>query len=84
MRFEVLGPLRVWQGERELDLGYPQQRALLGLLLVQAGRPVQLSEIVDALWAGRPPATARNVVRRYAGSLRRLLEPGLPPRAPGR
>ncbi|MFD7402053.1 BTAD domain-containing putative transcriptional regulator [Streptomyces sp. NPDC059866] len=84
MRFEVLGPLRVWQGERELDLGYPQQRALLGLLLVQAGRPVQLGEIVDALWAGRPPATAQNVVRRYAGSLRRLLEPGLPPRAPGR
>lgn len=83
-RFEVLGPLRVRQAERELDLGFPQQRALLGLLMVRAGRPVPVSEIVDVLWAGRPPVSAANVVRRYVGSLRRLLEPGLPPRAPGR
>ncbi|MFF3147825.1 hypothetical protein ACFVRU_40450, partial [Streptomyces sp. NPDC057927] len=46
MRFEVLGPLRVRRAERELDLGFPQQRALLGLLMVRAGRPVQVSEIV--------------------------------------
>ncbi|MFJ8113753.1 AfsR/SARP family transcriptional regulator [Streptomyces sp. NPDC096132] len=84
MRFEVLGPLRVCHGERELDLGFPQQRALLGLLLVQAGRPVGTSEIVDALWGEEVPVSAVNVVRRYVGSLRRLLEPGLPPRAPGR
>jgi DNA-binding SARP family transcriptional activator len=83
MRFEVLGPLRVRRAERELDLGFPQQRALLALLMVRAGRPVQVSEIVDVLWAGRPPASAPNVVRRYVGALRRLLEPGLLPRAPG-
>ncbi|TLS42699.1 AfsR family transcriptional regulator [Streptomyces montanus] len=84
MRFEVLGPLRVCRDGKELDLGFPQQRALLGLLLVRAGRPVPTGEIVDVLWSERPPASALNVVRRYAGSLRRLLEPGLPPRAPGR
>ncbi|TPQ19461.1 AfsR/SARP family transcriptional regulator [Streptomyces sporangiiformans] len=84
MRFEVLGTLRVCRGDSELDLGFPQQRALLGLLLVRAGRPVPMSEIVDVLWSERPPASALNVVRRYAGSLRRLLEPSLPPRAPGR
>lgn len=83
-RFEVLGPLRVCEGERELDLGFPQQRALLGLLLVGAGRPVPAGEIVQVLWPERPPASALNVVRRYAGALRRLLEPDLPPRAPGR
>ncbi|WP_063746080.1 AfsR/SARP family transcriptional regulator [Streptomyces sp. 303MFCol5.2] len=84
MRFEVLGPVRVWREERELDPGFPQQRALLALLLAHAGRAVPTTEIVDVLWAERPPASALNVVRRYAGSLRRLLEPGLPPRAPGR
>ncbi|MDX2523305.1 AfsR/SARP family transcriptional regulator [Streptomyces europaeiscabiei] len=83
MRFDVLGPLRVRRGEEELDLGFPQQRALLALLVVRAGRPVPSGEIVDVLWPERAPASARNVVRRYAGSLRRLLEPGLPPRAPG-
>ncbi|MCX4766807.1 tetratricopeptide repeat protein [Streptomyces sp. NBC_01275] len=84
MRFEVLGPLRVSRGERELDLGFPQQRALLGLLLVQAGRPVGTGEIVDTLWGEEASASAVNVVRRYVGALRRLLEPDLPPRAPGR
>ncbi|MET7654979.1 MULTISPECIES: BTAD domain-containing putative transcriptional regulator [unclassified Streptomyces] len=84
LRFEVLGPVRVWRAERELDPGFPQQRALLALLLAHAGRSVPMSEIVDVLWAERPPASALNVVRRYAGALRRLLEPGLPPRAPGR
>ncbi|MDR6975029.1 DNA-binding SARP family transcriptional activator [Streptomyces sp. 3330] len=84
MRFEVLGPVRVWREERELDPGFPQQRALLALLLAHAGRPVPTSGIVDVLWAERPPASALNVVRRYVGALRRLLEPGLPPRATGR
>ncbi|MCL6731196.1 AfsR/SARP family transcriptional regulator [Streptomyces neyagawaensis] len=84
LRFEVLGPLRVYRGDEELDLGFPQQRALLALLLVRAGRPVLAGEIVDVLWPGRAPASAMNVVRRYAGALRRLLEPDLPPRAPGR
>ena len=84
LRCEVLGPLRVTLGESEPDLGFPQQRALLAVLLVRAGRPVPLGEIVAALWPEGAPASAPNVVRRYVGSLRRLLEPGLPPRAPGR
>ncbi|MFJ4621651.1 BTAD domain-containing putative transcriptional regulator [Streptomyces sp. NPDC088812] len=83
MRFEMLGPVRAWRDGQELDLGFPQQRALLALLLAHTGRPVPTSEILDVLWAERPPASALNVVRRYAGALRRLLEPELPPRAPG-
>ncbi|MCQ9136383.1 BTAD domain-containing putative transcriptional regulator, partial [Streptomyces hilarionis] len=83
-RFEVLGPVRVRRGERELDLGFPQQRALLALLLAHTGRPVTPGEILDALWGERPPVSAPNVVRRYVGSLRRLLEPGLAPRVAGR
>ncbi|MGW2741236.1 AfsR/SARP family transcriptional regulator [Streptomyces sp. NPDC001450] len=84
VRFAVLGPVRVWRGERELELGGPQEQALLALLLLRAGRPVPVPEIVDALWGPHPPRTAVNVVRRHVGSLRRLLEPGLPARASGR
>ncbi|MET7356450.1 AfsR/SARP family transcriptional regulator [Streptomyces mirabilis] len=84
MRFEVLGPLRAWDEDKELDLGFPQQRALLSMLLAQAGRPVGTSTIVDALWGEDPPDSAVNMVRRYVGGLRRLLEPELAPRAPGR
>ncbi|MDW6064706.1 BTAD domain-containing putative transcriptional regulator [Streptomyces sp. FXJ1.4098] len=83
VRFAVLGPVRAWRAGAELDLGRPQQRVLLGLLLARAGRPVGLSEIVDALWGEDPPGSAVNVVRRHIGILRRTLEPGLPLRAPG-
>ncbi|MFJ9740663.1 BTAD domain-containing putative transcriptional regulator [Streptomyces sp. NPDC101166] len=83
LRFELLGPVRVMRAGRELGLGFPQQRALLALLLAHAGRTVPTSEILDVLWAERPPVSAHNVVRRYAAALRRLLEPELPPRAPG-
>ncbi|MFF3937395.1 AfsR/SARP family transcriptional regulator [Streptomyces phaeofaciens] len=84
VRFQVLGDLRVYRGETELDLGGPQERAFLALLLVRAGQPVAVSEIVDILWGAEPPRSALNVVRRHVGSLRRLLEPGLATRAEGR
>ncbi|GGR29431.1 AfsR/SARP family transcriptional regulator [Streptomyces aurantiogriseus] len=84
VRFAVLGPVRVWRGETELEPGGPQERAFLALLLVRAGQPVAVDEIVDVLWGTRPPRSAVNVVRRHVGSLRRLLEPGLAPRAAGR
>lgn len=64
--------------------GRPQEKALLALLLARAGQPVAVSEIVDVLWGRRPPDSAVNVIRRHVGSLRRLLEPGLPNRAAGR
>ncbi|MFG6193039.1 BTAD domain-containing putative transcriptional regulator [Nonomuraea sp. JJY05] len=83
MRFAVLGPVRLWRGDVELNSGPPQQRALLALLLAYAGRPVSLDELVDALWGQDPPSSSVNVVHRYVGNLRRLLEPGLPPRAEG-
>ncbi|MEU7872849.1 BTAD domain-containing putative transcriptional regulator [Dactylosporangium sp. NPDC049140] len=84
VQFAVLGPVRAWRGAGEIDLGAPQQRALLALLLVRAGHPVSLAEIVDVLWGEDPPTTAVNVVHRHVGVLRRLLEPDLPVRAAGR
>ncbi|MER5193658.1 AfsR/SARP family transcriptional regulator [Streptomyces sp. NPDC002755] len=84
VRFAVLGTVRVFRGDAELELGGPQERAFLALLLVGAGRPVAVGEIVDVLWGADPPRSAVNVVRRHVGSLRRLLEPGLAARAEGR
>jgi DNA-binding SARP family transcriptional activator/ankyrin repeat protein len=84
VRFAVLGPVRAWRGETEIDLGPPLRRALLALLLVQAGRPVAIADIVTALWGRDPPATAINQVHSHVGTLRRLIEPGLPPRSAGR
>ncbi|WP_046733280.1 AfsR/SARP family transcriptional regulator [Streptomyces humi] len=84
VRFSVLGPVRVWQDGSELLLGPKQQRLILAVLLARAGRPVSMHEFVDLLWDGEPPSSATNAVHRYVGALRRLLEPGLPARSPGR
>ncbi|MFD2690834.1 BTAD domain-containing putative transcriptional regulator [Streptomyces phyllanthi] len=84
VRFAVLGAVRVWRAGVELRPAGPRQTALLGLLLVRAGQPVSVGELVDALWGRRPPVSAVNVIRRHIGALRRLLEPGLPARAAGR
>ncbi|MFH9864220.1 AfsR/SARP family transcriptional regulator [Streptomyces sp. NPDC017202] len=84
VRFAVLGPVRVHRGETELEPAGRQERAFLALLLVGAGQPVGMDEIIDTLWGTAPPRSAVNVVRRHVGSLRRLLEPGLAARAEGR
>ncbi|WP_243869928.1 AfsR/SARP family transcriptional regulator [Streptomyces liangshanensis] len=84
MRFTVLGPVRAWRHGTELELGPPKQRALLALLLTQAGQPVAVHEILDVLWGQDPPDSAVNVVHRHVGALRRLLEPDLPTRTASR
>ncbi|WP_437088131.1 AfsR/SARP family transcriptional regulator [Streptomyces sp. enrichment culture] len=76
LRFTVLGPVRAWQGERELELGSPQQRAVLAALLLRRGRLVTVSELVDAVWGEEPPAAAVSVLRTYVSRLRKVLEPG--------
>ncbi|MET7434034.1 BTAD domain-containing putative transcriptional regulator [Streptomyces flaveolus] len=84
VQFSVLGPVRVWRGGGELLLGPKQQRLILAVLLARAGRPVSMHEFIDLLWDGDPPSSATNAVHRYVGALRRLLEPDLPARSPGR
>ncbi|GAA3294874.1 winged helix-turn-helix domain-containing protein [Dactylosporangium vinaceum] len=82
-RFELLGPVRAWQGETELDLGPAKQRAVLTTLLIHANRPVPTERIVDAVWQADPPENGANVVQKYVAGLRRVLEPGRSPRTPG-
>ncbi|MFF3889336.1 BTAD domain-containing putative transcriptional regulator [Streptomyces sp. NPDC001914] len=75
VRFAVLGPVRAWRGEHEVDVGAPQQRAVLAALLLRRGRPVMLGELLDAVWGEEPPAAAVSVVRTYVSRLRKGLEP---------
>jgi DNA-binding SARP family transcriptional activator/tetratricopeptide (TPR) repeat protein len=84
VQFSVLGPVRAWRGPVELNVGPNQQRAILTLLLVRANQLVPVDDMMELLWEEKPPASAVNVVHKYIGSIRRLLEPGLAARASGR
>lgn len=77
MEFLLLGPLEVIDNDgRSVDLGPPQQRALLAVLLLGLNRVVSLAEIIEDLWGERPPATAANVVQGYVSQLRGALGHG--------
>lgn len=79
----VLGPLRVTRGKVEVDAGPRQQRCLLAVLLAREGQIVSIHELMELLWGPESPPSAVNIIHKYVGALRRLLEPGLAPRTPG-
>ncbi|WP_328954673.1 AfsR/SARP family transcriptional regulator [Kitasatospora purpeofusca] len=75
LRFGLLGPLRAWYGERELELGRPQQRAVLAVLLGAAGRTVATAVLVEGVWGGAAPADPRKAVQVAVSRLRAAFRP---------
>ncbi|EWM15653.1 regulatory protein AfsR [Kutzneria sp. 744] len=80
LRFTLLGPVRVWRGDRELTLGPPQRKAILATLLLRADQVVSASELVDAVWGESAPASVHGVVQTHVSMLRSVLEPERPRR----
>ncbi|MFE7860078.1 BTAD domain-containing putative transcriptional regulator [Streptomyces sp. NPDC057403] len=76
MRFGILGPLEVRTDDgTPVDPGGPRPRALLTLLLLDAGRTVSAQRLVDGLYGTRPPAGAANALQSQISRLRRRLAP---------
>ncbi|TVZ05886.1 tetratricopeptide repeat protein [Trebonia kvetii] len=84
MRVAVLGPVRAWRGDTELELGAPQRRAVLGLLAVRANQVVARDELIDGIWGEDLPAQSVNALHVHVARLRAVLEPGRERRAPSR
>lgn len=81
MQYRILGPVEIQDertGLRVLPTG-AKQRALLGALVVKAGREVSVHRLIDELWGDDPPANAANALQAHVARLRRRL-PG--PRTP--
>src|SRR4051812_16208925 len=76
MRFCVLGPVRVWSADREIELGSPKQRLICGVLALEANRLVAVGALVELLWPERAPHTARRTLQAYVSRLRTSLAAG--------
>jgi DNA-binding SARP family transcriptional activator len=50
VEFAILGTLEAQQDGEPIQLGGPKQRALLAMLLLEAGRVVSLDRLLEALW----------------------------------
>jgi DNA-binding SARP family transcriptional activator/Tfp pilus assembly protein PilF len=73
VRFRLLGPLRVWDGAVWVPVRAAQQRLVLAILLIEAGRLVSVDRLLEEVWGERPPRAAGSVLRGYVMRLRRLL-----------
>ncbi|MEV0614664.1 AfsR/SARP family transcriptional regulator [Nonomuraea sp. NPDC050404] len=73
MYFRILGPLSVTHDGNELHLGGSLQRVVMAMLLLDAGRAVPMSRLIEAAWGEFPPETARNQIQIRVSQLRRAL-----------
>jgi DNA-binding SARP family transcriptional activator/tetratricopeptide (TPR) repeat protein len=80
----VLGSFAAEAGGEPVPLGGPRQRGVLALLVAARGQVVSVDRMVEDLWRGEPPSRALASLQAYVSNLRRLLEPGRPPRTPAR
>ena len=75
----LFGPVTCRVGPREVIPPPGKPSLLLALLALEAGQPVRISTVIDALWDDEPPASARALVHTYVSALRRTLDlPGTP------
>ncbi|MBN6058358.1 AAA family ATPase [Nonomuraea sp. RK-328] len=80
----VLGSFGAEVNGEPVPLGGPRQRGVLALLVAARGQVVSVDRMIEDLWRGEPPSRALASLQAYVSNLRRLLEPGRPPRAPAR
>src|SRR5262245_32080790 len=73
VQFRILGPLEVSGDDGPLPLGGQKQRAVLALLLLNAGRVVSTDTLIDALWGEAPPRTATTSLQNFVVGLRKVL-----------
>ena len=76
MEFRVLGDLEVRHDQRAIPLGAHQQRALLAILVVNAGEVVTADRLIDGIWGDQPPARAAKTVQVYVSRIRKALVAG--------
>ena len=73
MEFRLLGRLAVEADGLELISTRPRERAVLALLLLWRGRVVGIEALIDAVWGGDPPPTARTALHGHVSALRKRL-----------
>jgi hypothetical protein len=75
LELRLLGPVQEARAGREVALGGPKQRAVLVLLLLDAGQVIPAGHLAQQLWRGSPPPGAATTLRSYLSRLRALLSP---------
>jgi ABC-type transport system substrate-binding protein/DNA-binding SARP family transcriptional activator len=73
MDLYLLGPIEARRSGRPIPLGARQERAVLAMLGLHAGRTVSADRLSEGLWGERAPPSAHKLVQHYVSHLRRTL-----------
>ena len=73
VEFRILGPLEIVDNREAIPLGSRRQRALLALLLLDAGEVVSRDRLIEELWLGKPPPSAETTLRAHLSRLRAAI-----------
>jgi SARP family transcriptional regulator, regulator of embCAB operon len=84
MRFEILGPLRLLDGDAPIRIHGARRRTLLIALLANANTVVPTTDLVEWLWQCDPPRSTLTTLHAHLSNLRRTLEPQRKPWHPSR
>ncbi len=69
----LLGPVRAWRDNAPVTIGGAKPRRLLARLAAAAPDAVPTDALLEAVWGGQVPATARKVLQKYVLHLRDRL-----------
>jgi DNA-binding SARP family transcriptional activator len=70
---DVLGALDVRENGASIAPTAPKPRQVLALLALHADQVVPVSGLIEELWAGKPPRSARTTLQTYVLQLRELI-----------
>jgi DNA-binding SARP family transcriptional activator/tetratricopeptide (TPR) repeat protein len=73
LAIRLLGPVQAWSADHWVRPGPPRQCLVLGVLALRAGQVVPAGQLVDVMWDGDPPRSARNSVQVVLTGLRKVL-----------
>ncbi|WP_211588620.1 AfsR/SARP family transcriptional regulator [Allorhizocola rhizosphaerae] len=82
-QFGVLGSVEARAGGGAIELGHAKQQCVLAVLLVDAGRPVPVGQLIERVWGADPPERVQNALYSYVSRLRRALPGTAIRRGPG-
>ncbi len=71
----LLGPVGLWIGEVEADVGAAKQRLVLAALATEPGQVVPIDVLADRVWGERLPKRPAGTLYHYLSLLRGALEP---------
>ncbi|RKR86359.1 DNA-binding SARP family transcriptional activator [Micromonospora pisi] len=71
LQVRLLGPVAAYSANEPIPLGGSKPRALFAALVLERGRVVPASRLVDVVWPENPPERARALIQTYISTLRK-------------